>query len=418
MAAWRREDGTGTIARCFGARKAMEMIYDFDNPPSHEGIYSSKFNTSPITGHPDDVIPMHVADMDFPTVPAVSEALSEYASRGYLGYSYPIKEYREVAAKWFHDRHGVDYKESWLVQTPGVVFALAQAMRAFTKPGDAVMIQPPVYYPFAMGVQANGRKLVENELVYTPGVDPAYTIDFDDFESKIVSENVKMFLLCSPHNPVSRVWTVEELQRMGQICKEHGVLMAVDEIHCDIVYNGNVHTPFLKACPDMADSTIICTAPSKSFSLAGLQCSNIWIPNKEMRDAYEAELTAGGTMGANVLGTVACMTAYKEGAEWLDQAVAYIEANTRWMQGFLEENLPQAKMVKPEGTYLIWVDFSALGMTVEELDKFMQEKAKLWLDAGSMFGGDGGQFQRFNLACSRSTLEKAMGQLKSAIEAL
>ena len=394
------------------------MIYDFDNPSGREGVYSAKFDAGPLSGHFTDEIPMHVADMDFPTVPAVSEAISEYATKGYFGYTYVAREYAEAAVRWFHERHGVDYEVSWLVQTPGVVFALAQALRAFTEPGDAVMIQPPVYYPFAMGINMNGRKLVENELVYTPGAYPAYTIDFDDFEEKIVSEDVKMFLLCSPHNPVSRVWTPEELQRIGKICGEHGVIVAADEIHCDIVYGGNVHTPFLKACPDMADRAIVCTAPSKSFSLAGLQCSNIWVPNKEMRDIYKNEIMSGGISGANVLGSVACMTAYREGAEWLDQAISYIEENVEWMRAFLEENLPQVKMVRPQGTYLIWVDFSALGMSVEELDRFMLEKAKLRLDPGSLFGGDGGQFQRFNLACPRSTLEKAMGQLKAAVDAI
>ena len=292
-------------------------------------------------------------------------------------------------------------------------------MAALTEPGDAVLIQTPVYYPFAMSVVSNGRKLVQNELVYDRAAAlagrTAYSIDFADFEQLIVDNDVKLFILCSPHNPVGRVWSPDELRRMGEICLRHGVRIVADEIHCDLVMPGHRHTPFLTACPEASSSCVVCTAPSKTFSIAGLTTSNIFIPDAQARKSYRFQLARIGSNSINILGIVACQAAYESGAEWLDQAIGYIQGNVDFAQRFLAERLPQLHMVELQGTYLVWIDMSALGMAQAELDAFVKDKAKLWLDPGSMFGGDAGQFQRFNFACPRSTVEEALLRLERAI---
>ncbi|MGI6216040.1 MAG: MalY/PatB family protein [Coriobacteriales bacterium] len=392
--------------------------YDFDNVPSREGTYSFKFDFAKEMGHDPDELPMWVADMDFPTAPCVVDAIKEYSSKGFFGYSDNKEDYTDVVIDWFSRRYGVKYEPEWLVKTPGVVFAIYNAIRAFTSPGDSILIQTPVYYPFSMAINDNGRTIIENELVYTPGASPEYTIDIDDFIRKIESNDVKMFILCSPHNPVGRTWTEEELSQMGEICFDHGVIVVADEIHCDLMRYGHKFLPFLKSCPEMRESSIICTAPSKTFNLAGLCTSNIWIPNEKLRNQFRENLAKVAANSTNILGIIACKAAYEGGEDWVDEVNAYIDGNVDYMRDFLAENLPQLHMVEPEGTYLIWVDFSALGMETEKLNDFIQHKAKLWLDSGSMFGGEGGQFQRFNLACPRSTVEKAMKQLKAAVDEL
>jgi len=391
------------------------MRYDFDRVPSREGVYAIKHGNAEKMGHAPDELPMWVADMDFPSPPSVAEAICDYARRGFFGYSEAMDDYYDAATGWFARRHGVEYGRDWLVTTPGVVFAINNAVLAYTEPGDAVLIQTPVYYPFATVVSRNGRKLVTNELVYTPGGKPEYTIDLEDFERKIADNGVKLFVLCSPHNPVGRVWTRDEHAAMGEICLRHGVIVVSDEIHCDLIMPGHKHIPFLAACPDAAGSAVVCTAPSKTFSLAGLQTSNIWIPDERMRRRFRSQLACAAAGSANILGLIACKAAYETGEEWLDQVIAYIQGNVDLARGFLASELPQLHMVELQGTYLVWMDFSALGMETQELNDFIQHEAKLWLDAGSMFGGQGDQFQRLNFACSRSTVEEALARLKSAI---
>jgi len=391
------------------------MPFDFDNVPSRKGSYSLKFDFAERMGHAPDELPLWVADMDFPSPPGVVDALCSYAKHGFFGYSDAMDDYADAVTGWFARRHGASYEPDWLVKTPGVVFAINNAVCAFTEEGDAVLIQTPVYRPFFHAATLNGRKLVENELVYNPGSSPEYSIDFEDFERKIVDFDVKLFVLCSPHNPVGRVWTPDELSRMGSICTAHDVIVVADEIHCDLLLYGSRHTPFLNACPELASSTVVCTAPSKTFSLAGLQTSNIWIPDEGLRKRFSGQLASIGHFSTNLLGLIACKAAYETGGEWLDEVLAYIEGNVDYQRSFLERELPQLKLVEPQGTYLTWVDMSALGMTADELDSFIQHEAKLWLDGGSMFGDCGGQFQRFNLACPRATVEEAMRRLKNAL---
>ena len=387
--------------------------YDFDAVVDRKNTNSLKFDFAVERGKPADVLPLWVADMDFPAPKPVLEALHRSVEHGIFGYSEVKSEYYDAVSQWFFRRFYWKPKAEWLVKTPGVVFALAMALRALTQPGDAVMIQPPVYYPFFAVIQDNDRVLVENELRYQQG---RYEIDFADFERKIVEQKVKLFLLCSPHNPVGRVWSLEELQEIGRICQKHNVYVVSDEIHCDFAFNENPHHIFLDANPGLAEQTIVCTAPSKSFNLAGLQVSNIWIPSKRIRTAFVKEIDRSGYSQLNTLGLVASQAAYASGEQWLDQCRKYLRENLEYLRAFLAERIPQIKLVEPDGTYFAWLDCSALGLSQSQLDDLVVNRARLWLDAGHIFGGNGGQFQRVVLACPRATLEQALRRLEAAVQ--
>ena len=293
-----------------------------------------------------------------------------------------------------------------------VVFALAAAVRAYTKEGDGVLLQQPVYYPFSEVITDNGRKIVNSPLKITDGY---YTMDLDALETKIVKNKVKLFLLCSPHNPVGRVWSEEELRRVGEICLRHGVLVVSDEIHSDFTREGHPHTVFAKLGAEFEQNCLICTAPSKTFNLAGLQISNIFVPNPELRKKLLKEIAAAGYSQVGLMGLVACQAAYEEGAEWLAQLKVYLEENRKFVKAYLEEHLPEIRLIEPEGTYLLWLDFKALHLNEKELEHLIVDKAHLWLDSGAMFGPDGEGFERINIACPRATVEKALKQLEAAI---
>lgn len=388
------------------------MHYDFDEVIDRTGTNSVKFDFAAEHGKPIDVLPLWVADMDFRAPQPVLDALQKAVDHGIFGYSGTKEDYDRAVIGWFQRRLHWDPEPKWLVKTPGVVFALATAVRALTQPGDAVIVQPPVYYPFYNVVTNNGRELVKNPLCYQNG---RYTIDFSDFEEKIVRHKVKLFLLCSPHNPVGRVWTREELKELGRICAKHDVFVVSDEIHCDFAFPEHPHTVFSDANPELAEQTIICTAPSKTFNLAGLQASNIWIPGGGARTLFRQELSRCGYSGLNLMGLVACQAAYTSGEEWLEQCRDYLRANLSYLREFLAANLPELRLVEPEGTYFAWVDCSGLGLSRQELDRLIEEKAKLWLDAGHMFGEESEQFQRIVLACPRKTLERALDRLERAV---
>ena len=389
------------------------MPFDFDTIIDRRNTASTKHDMVEANGYPADVLPMWVADMDFKVPPCVIDVLQKTVDHGIFGYSFPTEGYYLAVQNWFKNHFSWEIEKDWIQFAPGVVFALATAIRVMTQPKDAVLVTPPVYYPFYNVINNNDRKLVESLLVYEDG---KYTIDFADFEKKIVEENVKLFILCSPHNPICRVWTQEELEKIGEICRRHGVKVISDEIHCDFTWPGVAHIPFIKACPNMAEDTIVCTAPSKSFNLAGLQTSNIIIPGAAMREAWQKEMLRINYHAPNSLGLGACQAAYEGGEEWLSQCKAYMKGNLDYVRSFLEENIPQIKLVEPEGTYFAWLDCSGLGMTKEELDDMIIHKAKLWLDTGSLFGNCAEQFQRVVLACSRQVVVKAMEQLKQAIQ--
>lgn len=388
------------------------MPFDFDEMIDRRNTDSIKYDSGLRRGKPADVLPLWVADMDFRTPPAVAEALIARARHGVFGYSETGKAYFDAVRGWFERRFSYYVQPEWLVETPGVVFALSVALRAYTQPGDAVIIQQPVYYPFAEMIQTNGRRMVVNELLYRDG---AYSIDFEDFESKIRQNGVKAFILCSPHNPVGRVWTRKELVRLGEICLQNNVLVVSDEIHADFVYPGHTHTVFAGISEAFANNCVLCTAPSKTFNLAGLQISNIFIPNPERKRAFAAELRRMGQSHPNVMGMDACRAAYTHGEQWLDELRAYLLQNLAFLRGFVKESLPGIRLVEPEGTYLAWLDFNGLGLSGRELDDFMLHKAGLWLDAGEMFGAGGAGFQRVNIACPRATLKLALEKLDAAL---
>lgn len=388
-------------------------MQDFDRVIDRRGTGSLKYDFAVERGKPADVLPLWVADMDFRAPQPVLDALHRAVEHGIFGYSEVKGDYFDAVGGWFARRFAWQPKPEWLIKTPGVVYALAMAVRALTRPGDGVLIQPPVYYPFFSVIRDNDRRVVESGLVYQDG---RYAIDFEDFERKIEAQDVKLFLLCSPHNPVGRVWTRSELQRIGEICARHGVYVVSDEIHCDFAFDEHPHHIFLEACPEMAARSIVCTAPSKTFNLAGLQISNIFIPDDAVRGAFVREIDRSGYSQLNALGLVACQAAYEKGGEWLSQCRAYLRGNLDFLREYLAEHIPQIRLAEPEGTYFAWLDCSGLGLGVQELNDLIVNRAKLWLDAGYIFGGVAGQFQRVVLACPRETLAQALEQLGRALE--
>ncbi|MCI8439664.1 MAG: pyridoxal phosphate-dependent aminotransferase [Oscillospiraceae bacterium] len=387
--------------------------YSFDTVIDRRNTNSLKYDFAAEHGLPEDVLPLWVADMDFPAPEPVLQALRRAVDHGIFGYSNTKGDYYEAVSGWFRERFGWRTQPEWMVKTPGVVFALAAAVRALTAPGDAILVQPPVYYPFFSVIRDNQRQVVENRLVYTDG---RYEIDFADFERKIAESHVKMFFLCSPHNPVGRVWTAEELRRLGGVCQRYGVFVVSDEIHCDFAFPDHPHTIFLEANPHLARQAIVCTAPSKTFNLAGLQASNIWIPDSGVRERFRQAVGRSGYAELNALGLVACQAAYQHGGEWLEACRTYMRDNLAFLRGYLAAHIPQVRLVEPEGTYFAWLDCSGLGLSDQDLDRLIIHGAKLWLDAGHIFGGDAGQFQRVVLACPRATLQLALERLARAVK--
>lgn len=389
--------------------RTEKMTYDFDKITDRAHTCAIKYDLAKKRGVPEDAVSLWVADMDFPAAPCVREAIKERAEHGIFGYSRPDARYYDALRNWYKTRHNYEIQDDWVVNTPGVVFAFATAIRAFTKEGDAVLIQKPVYYPFFQTIEAQKRRVVSNSLVLENG---KYKIDFDDFEKKIVSENVKVFLLCSPHNPGGRVWTREELLKMSGICLAHNVLVVSDEIHCDILFESNRHTVFASLSEEAAQNSIICTAASKSFNLAGLQFSNIIIPNPSLRREFLAEMDRAGYCEPSIMGLVATTAAYKDGGEWFDQVLDYIWKNILFAEKYIEENCPKIKACKPEGTYLLWLDFSAFTeLSDKQINNLIVNKAKVWLDRGAMFGKEGEKFQRINCATPRKILEGALERI-------
>ena len=388
------------------------MKYDFSQVIERNNTLSIKYDFAKERKKPSDLLSLWVADMDFPVAQEIKDALIERCNHGIFGYSEVKTPYYEVIAKWYQEKFNWSTKKQWLVKTPGVVAAIANAIRAFTNIGDAVLIQKPVYYPFFLTIEDNQRKVVNNSLVYKNG---RYEMDFVDFEEKIISHKVKLFVLCSPHNPVGRVWNKEELLKIGDICLKHKVIVVADEIHADFVYQGHQHQVFANLKTDYQEITVTCTAPSKTFNIAGLQVSNIFIANENLRKKFKQELKKTANADINVMGLIACQAAYSQGEDWLRQVKIYIAENLEYVKTFLRDNLPQVKLVEPEGTYLLWLDFRELNLTEEELEDLIINKAKLWLDGGTMFGLEGLGFQRINIACPRKILEQALEQLVQAI---
>ncbi len=390
-----------------------ERNLDFDRVIERRNTRSLKYDFAAERGMSEDILPMWVADMDFKTSSYIEDALAERVREGVFGYSEVKTPYFETVRDWMLRRHGWQPQEEWLVKTPGVVTALAMAVKAYTEPGDAVLIQLPVYYPFAEVIEDNGRRVVSNTLYR--GEDNRYHMDFVDFEQKIVQNKVKLFLLCNPHNPVGRVWTKEELIRLGDLCMKHNVIVVSDEIHEDFVFRGK-HQVFAGLKKEYEDHCIVCTSPSKTFNLATMVLSNIFIPSRDLRQRFRKQLDAAGISQLGVMGLIACETAYSKGEEWYLAMHAYVRDNVAYVKNYVEQNLSGVRMTEHEGTYLVWLDFSETGLSETELEDLIVNKAKLWLDGGTMFGEGGKGFQRINVACPRSILKEAMKRLEGALK--
>ena len=390
-----------------------ERNLDFDKVIERKNTDCLKYDFAEKRGMPKDVLSFWVADMDFKVSSYIEDALVERVQHGIFGYSEVQTPYFETVRDWMQKHHNWEPQEKWLVKTPGIVFALAMAVKAYTEKGDGVLVQLPVYYPFSEVIEDNGRRVVSNTLYL--GDDNRYHIDFEDFERKIKEEKIKLFFLCSPHNPVGRVWTREELITLGDICVKNNVIVVSDEIHHDFIWKGE-HEVFANLKSEYEEISITCTSPSKTFNIAGMQISNIFIPNSALRRKFQRELNAAGTSQMGVMGLVACEAAYKKGEEWYQAMCAYVKDNFAFVKQFVEEQLPGVTMIDSEGTYLVWLDFRGTGLSADELDRRIIYEAKLWLDSGKIFGDSGKGFQRINAACPRSVLKEGMERIRNILK--
>ncbi|HOL51756.1 MAG TPA: PatB family C-S lyase [Bacillota bacterium] len=385
------------------------MEYDFDQVLDRRNTNCEKWDYLEEHFGRADVLPMWVADMDFPSPPEVVQAIQERAKHPSYGYTGTSDSFFDSIVGWMDRRHGWAIEREWISTTPGVVPGLAASVLAFTEPGDNVIVQSPVYPPFFRVVENNGRRLLNNELVR---VGDRYEMDWDDLEAKL-GEGAKLLLLCSPANPVGRVWSEEELARISEMCVAHGTVIASDEIHSDIIYSWARHTPFGALSPEAAENSVTFVAPSKTFNVPGLSTSVAIIPNSDLREGFNRVLSGLG-LGTNLFGITALEAAYTYGDRWLDDAIAYIEENLRFMVEFLGRQVPEIRVVPPEGTYVIWLDCRGLGLDPDALHRFMVEEARVGLSDGTFFGLGGEGYQRINIACPRPILREGLERIASA----
>ena len=381
-------------------------MYDFDKIVSRETTNCAKWDTIE-----KGLLPMWVADMDFQSPMEVIAALKERAEHGVFGYSGGYGGWFEALMQWMEKRYGWEPQREWISTSPGVVAALFMLVRALTEPGDRIILQPPVYRPFYYVASSNGCELLENPLYFDGR---KYRMDLEQLR-QTVDSRVKLLILCSPHNPVGRVWIREELAALGQFCLEHEITIISDEIHSDLVLPGYKHTVLASVSKELEQNMIVCNAPSKTFNIAGIPASNVIIANENLRSAYRRVLRESGLALPNVFAVTAVEAAYTYGEAWLDELLLYLEENYRLAAGYLAERIPEIKLVEPEGTYLLWLDCRSLGLNDEELDRFIKEKAKLLLEPGTIFGTGGSGFQRMNIACPRSRLLEALQRLEKAV---
>ncbi len=388
------------------------MKYNFDEIIDRSNTASVKYDLRKMIFGTEQVIPMWVADMDFRTPPFILEAIKKRAEHPVLGYSVRPDSYYESIQSWLLRHHDWSIEKDWICFSPGIVAALNMAVLAFTKPADCIIIQPPVYFPFYGAVKDNGRKLLLNSLKIVNG---RYEMDLQDFE-QLCKKGAKMVLISNPHNPGGNAWTKDELKALADICIKYDVLMVSDEIHCDLVNMGYRHTILASLSKKIASKTITMMAPSKTFNIAALSTSSVIISNTKLRLKYN-ELVQGLHIDmGNVFGAVASIAAYEQGDEWLSQLLVYINSNIDFLEKFLREKVPQIKMMRPEATYMAWLDCSGLGMDHQELNEFMINKAGIGLNPGIQFGKEGAYFMRINLACPLSTLKASLSQLEKAVK--
>lgn len=382
-------------------------MFNFDEIVNRKNTHCKKWDG--ISG--DDMLPMWVADMDFKCPPKVIEALKKRVDHGIFGYPGGYDSYYEAVIYWMKRRYHWDVKKEWITSCPGIVPALNMLVRALTNPGDKVVIQTPVYPPFFNAVRNNGCHVIENPLKFDG---EKYTMDFEDLEKKF-DTRVKLMILCSPHNPVTRVWRKDELIKLGQLCIKNNVIIISDEIHSDIVFKGNQHTVFSCISEEFAQNSVICNAPSKTFNIAGIQTSNIIIPNEKIRTLFRHTLESTGLGSPNIFAIYALEAAYKYGEEWLEALLEYLRGNFVFLKKYIEENLPKIKVIESEGTYLAWLDLRFLGLEDNLIEDILKNKAKVVLSPGGIFGVSGSGFQRINIGCPRSTLQEGLDRLSRAL---
>jgi len=397
------------------------MKYDFDQICSRENTDCSKWDGREKVFGTDDIIPMWVADMDFPTAKPIVEAIQERATHEFFGYTDPGKGLIEAIVERMEKKYGWRIEPEWIVFTPGVIPAINVAIRSIARPGDEIILQEPIYYPFFNAIRQNGCQTITNELKFTNG---NYEMDFDDLERLFqpragmgsVQSRIKSVILCNPHNPLGRLWNKEELTQLGEIVIGNNAIVISDEIHCELLFKGQKHTPFAAISEEFEQNSITCMAPSKTFNLAGLEASSIIIPNKKLRDRYNESRV--GVNVPNLFGLTAMEAAYRYGDEWLEQVLDYIEDNLNYTLEYFENNIPQIKVIKPQATYLLWLDCRSLGMDDITLRDFIRETVKVGMDDGFLFGAGGSGFQRMNIACPRSILQEALQRIEIAVGSL
>lgn len=385
-------------------------MFDFNQVIDRLNTDSVKWNGMNHIYQTDDLLPMWVADMDFAAPNAVKEAIINRAEHGIFGYSIPSAQFHQTIKNWVQKRYLWEIQDNWIIPSPGVVTGIAFAIQALTNEGDQVLLQSPVYTPFFSMIENNNRVVVNNQLVLKNN---RYEIDFADLEEKLRS-GVKLMILCSPHNPVGRVWTQDELKRIGELCRQNHVYLISDEIHADIIHKPHVHMPVASIDKNIEDITITFIAPSKTFNIPGLQASIMIIPNEEIRNKVQKVQGKIGFHGLNLFGNIALDTAYSYGEEWLEQLLEYLQSNVTIAIDFIARELPNIKIIQPEGTYLLWLDCRSLGLSDDELMEVLITKGKLALEPGKKFGSGGEGFLRMNIGCTRSTLEEGLKRLKKA----
>lgn len=403
------------------------MTVNFDTEWDHRGLSSLKWefivregepqpweNTSPDLGD-ERILPMWVADMDFRVAEPIISALENRVKSGIFGYAAKTPGYLSAVINWMQRRHRWTVDEEWIVPTVGIVPALHMIVRQFTNPGDDVLIQRPVYYPFSYAVENNQRKVISNSLSLK---DERYEMDFDDLEVKIKQSNIALAILCNPHNPVGRVWSIDELSRFAEICYQNEILVVSDEIHGDLTLPGKNMTPYGRLDSKFTEKSIICTAASKTFNLAGLKTSNLVIRDPIIRGKMKQVIRASGLWGLNPLGLVATQAAYNSGESWLKDVINYIVGNHEFLGNYLRTHIPQLRVIPVESTYLAWIDCRELALDNDSLAALMIDNAKVYLDDGTMFGPEGAGFVRINLACPRSLLEQALDRIRAAVGSL
>lgn len=393
------------------------MKYNFETAPDRRGTgafkWNSMYETKPDVS--DGVIPFSVADMEFQNPQPLLDGMAKYVSQAVYGYTGPTHAYYESVINYMKRRHNWDIQKDWIITTPGVVPALNELVKAFSEPGDGVIITRPVYYPFSMAIENSGRKLVNVSLINRDG---HYEMDFEGLEQAAKDPSTKLMILCSPHNPVGRVWTEDELRKLASICNSNGVMILSDEIHFDFVFPGHKHTVLATLSEEIAQNNIFCTAPSKTFNLGGVQVSNIIIPNPKLRERYNEYHKSMGMLALNMFAYKIGELVYNTCGDWFEELMQVLDTNRKLVEQYITTYLPQIKVIPLEGTYLQWLDCRALGMSGKELETFMQEKAELFFDEGYIFGEKGDGFERWNLACPTKYIQEGLERLRKAVEAL